>query len=253
MRKGSANTARGAKRFVEELIARVRRAGASGEIVLRFDSGFWSNKTIEVLGRLDVRYTMAVRANNSAVARAIAAIDESDWTDIDYTPDGEAQVAECTYKGRRLIVRRTRLTEAAQARLWPHWRHFAFLTDLDGDAVALDAFHCHNALVELAIRDLKEGAGLEHVPSGHFFANGAWLCCAVLAHNLIRWTTTIGNPRPPRELVVARSVRTQLIAVLGCLVNRSGTPTLRGPRDWPWAQLFTRSLVRLRNLQPVPI
>jgi hypothetical protein len=191
MRKGSANTARGAKRFVEELIARVRRAGATGEIVLRFDSGFWSHKTIEVLRRLDVRYTMAVRANNSAVARAIAAIDESDWTDIDYTPDGEAQVAECNYKGRRLIVRRTRLTEVAQARLWPQWRHFGFLSDLDGDAVALDAFHRHHAVVELAIRDLKEGAGLEHVPSGHFYANGAWLCCAVLAHNLIRWTTTI--------------------------------------------------------------
>ncbi len=61
MRKGSANTARGARRFIDELIARVRRAGASGEIVLRFDSGFWSNDTIATLGRLDVRYTMAVR------------------------------------------------------------------------------------------------------------------------------------------------------------------------------------------------
>jgi hypothetical protein len=30
--------------------------------------------------------------------------------DINYTPDGVAQVAECTYQGRRLIVRRTRLT-----------------------------------------------------------------------------------------------------------------------------------------------
>jgi len=95
--------------------------------------------------------------------------------------------------------------------------------------------------------------GPEAEVAGHFFADGAWLRCAVLAYNLIRWTTTLGNPRPPRELVVARSVRTQLIAVPGRLVNRSGTPTLRGPRDWPWAQLFTRSLARLRNLQPVPI
>jgi hypothetical protein len=52
---------------------------------------------------------------------------------------------------------------------------------------------------------------------------------------------------------VPRSVRTHLIAVPGRLVNRSGTPTLRGPRDWPWAQLFTRSLACLRNLQPVPM
>ena len=135
MRKGSANTARGARRFIDELIARVRRAGATGEIVVRVDSGFWSNDTIATLGRLDVRYTMAVRTNTKGVAAAIAAIDEDAWRRIDYTPDGEAQVAECTYKGRRLIVRRTRLTDRRQLRLWPDWRHFAFLTDLAGDAV----------------------------------------------------------------------------------------------------------------------
>jgi hypothetical protein len=39
LRKGSANTARGTRRFVEELVARLRRAGAPGGIVLRFDSG----------------------------------------------------------------------------------------------------------------------------------------------------------------------------------------------------------------------
>jgi Transposase DDE domain group 1 len=60
LRKGSANTQRGAKRFVEELIARVRRAGAAGQIVLRFDSGFWSAETIAACVRLGVRYTMAV-------------------------------------------------------------------------------------------------------------------------------------------------------------------------------------------------
>ena len=60
------------------------------------------------------------------------------------------------------------------------------LTDLAGGAVEVDAFHRRHAVVELAIRDLKEGAGMEHVPSGHFSANSAWLQCAVLAHNLIR-------------------------------------------------------------------
>src|SRR5437763_1491532 len=184
MRKGSANTARGARRFIDELVARLRRAGASGEIVVRVDSGFWSNDTIATLGRLNVRYTMAVRTNTKGVAAAIAAIDEDAWADIDYTLYGQAQVAECTYKGRRLIVRRTRLTDRHQARLWPDWRHFAFLTDLDGDAASVDAFHREHAVVELDIRDVKEGAGLEHVPSGNFSANGAWLQCAALAHNL---------------------------------------------------------------------
>ena len=91
------------------------------------------------------------------MAAAIAAIDDDAWVDIDYTPDGQAQVADTLYKGRRLIVRRTRLTDRRQARLWPDWRHFGFLTDLGDAAVEIDAFHRAHARVELAIRDLKEG------------------------------------------------------------------------------------------------
>ena len=252
MRKGSANTARGARRFLEELIARVRRAGAVGEIVVRVDSGFWSKDTMATLARLDVRYTMAVRTGNQAVAAAITAMDEGAWVDIDYTRDGQAQVGECTYKGRRLIVRRTRLTDTAQARLWPHWRHHGFLTDLDGDAADVDAFHRGHAVVELDIRDLKEGAGLEHVPSGNFSANSTWLCCAVLAHNLIRWSATLGQRTPAQERSVARTLRHRLIAVPGRLVNLAGTPTLRGPLNWPWAQWFQRRLGALRALPLQP-
>ena len=162
--------------------ARVRRAGATGELVMRFDSGFWSNETITGLGRLNVRYTMAVRTNTPTIAAAIAGIAEDAWFEIDYTDDGQAQVAECVYNGRRLVVRRTRLTDRHQAKLWPDWRHFGFLTDLDDDTVTIDAFHRQHAVVELTIRDLKEGAGMEHVPSGNFSANSAWLQCAVLAH-----------------------------------------------------------------------
>jgi Transposase DDE domain group 1 len=228
----------------------VRRAGAAGQIVMRFDSGFWSNDTIATLGRLDVRYTMAVRTNSKGVKEAIAAIDPDAWVDIDYTADGVAQVAECAYGDRRLIVRRTRLTSAAQARLWPDWRHFGFLTDLDGDVADLDAFHRDHATVELAIRDLKEGAGLEHVPSGHFSANSAWLQCAVLAHNLIRWTATLGQLDGADHLTVARTVRVRLITVPARLVNRAGITTLRGPAGWPWARWFIGRLELLRSLQP---
>ena len=88
------------------------------------------NDTIATLQRLDVRYTMAVRTNTNAISNIIAAIADDKWIDIDYTPDGQAQVAECVYNKRRLVVRRTRLTDTRQARLWPDWRHFAFLTDL---------------------------------------------------------------------------------------------------------------------------
>ena len=251
MRKGAANTQRGAVRFVEELVARVRRARATGELFMRFDSGFWSNATIATLKRLGVGYTMGVRMVKSVV-KAVEAIEESAWTPIDYTADGEAEVAECDYQGQRLIVRRTRLV-GHQAALWPQWRHFAFVTDLEGDAVEVDAFHRAHATVELAIRDLKEGAGLEHVPSGQFFANAAWLVCAALAHDLIRWTAMLGDITPEDQLTVARTVRTRFLSVPGRLVSRSGRPTLRAPLEWPWAQAFERALDLLRSLPPVPV
>ena len=260
MRKGSANTQRGARRFIDELIARVRRAGATGQLTVRVDSGFWSNDTIATLNRLNVRYTMAVRTNTKGIAAAITSIAEQAWIEIDYTADGRAQVAECEYtsgKGkdavtRRLIVRRTRLTDTTQLKLWPDWRHHAFLTDLDGTAVDIDLFHRRHAVVELAIRDLKEGAGLEHVPSGNFHANSAWLQCTVLAHNLIRWTSILGNVRVDDQLVVARTTRNRLIAIPGRLVNRAGRPTLRLPTLWPWKEQFTTALDTLRLLRPAP-
>jgi hypothetical protein len=201
---------------------------------------------------------MSIRCGNSAISAAIAAIDDTAWQRIDYTDDGEAHVAETTYttgtgrrsRTHRLIVRRTRLTDTAQQALWPDWRHHAFITDLDGDAVTIDAFHRQHAVVELAIRDLKEGAGLNHCPSGNFHANSAWLQCAVLAHNMTRWTATLGNARVDDQLVVARTVRTRLLAIPARLVNRSRQPTLRMPTHWPWAASFTSALIALRALQP---
>jgi Transposase DDE domain group 1 len=252
MRKGAAHTQRGTKRFLCELVPRLRRAGAGGELVLRCDSGFWSKDTIATLQRLGVRFTMAIRTGDKAVARTIEAIAEGSWADIDYMPGAQAQVAECDYNGRRLIVRRTRLL-GAQATLWPNWRHFGFLSDLDGDAITLDAFHRRHAVVELAIRDLKEGSGLCHVPSGHFFANAAWLACSVLAHNLVRWTAMLGELTPQDQFTVTRTIRTRVLCVPGRLVNIAGTPTLRGPCHWPWAELFTRCLGALRALPPVPV
>jgi Transposase DDE domain group 1 len=114
--------------------------------------------------------------------------------------------------------------------------------------VAADRFHRDHATVELAIRDLKEGAGLVHCPSGKFFANAAWLACAVLAHNLWRWTAQLGDVHPDEQLTVARTIRTRLIALPGRIVNRSGRQTLRLPARWPWAATFFTALEQLRAI-----
>jgi Transposase DDE domain group 1 len=116
LRKGSANTQKGMLRFTDELIARVTRAGASGIKLLRADSGFWN---VKVFGRLETagwKYSIGVRMTKHVRASA-EQIDEPAWQTIDYPQEGEAQIAETTHGGRRLIVRRTRLV-GPQAQLW---------------------------------------------------------------------------------------------------------------------------------------
>jgi hypothetical protein len=242
MRKGQANTMRGTERFVRELAGRVRRAGASGPLVVRADSGFWAAKVIGACRDHGIRFSIGVRSGDARIAAAIQAIPEADWQGIAYTAGGLAEVAETTYKDMRLVVRRTRLV-GAQAELFPDWRHHAFVTDRPGTAVELDADHRAHAVIELAIRDLK-AEGLRHCPSGSFFANAAWALVAALAHNLVRWVARLGLGAVGG--VVAKTLRTRFVSMPGRISRSGRRSALHMPRRWPWTVAFATALERLR-------
>jgi len=246
-RKGSANSGRGAPRFVRETIGRVRRAGAVGPLTLRADSGFYSKQVVAACRDHDVRYSITV-SQNKAVIRAIDAIIEEDWIPIDYTLGGKAEVAECPYGDEhRLVVRRTRLT-GKQAELFPSWRYHAFITDREGSAIFLDADHRNHAVVELNIRDLKEGAGMAHCPSGDFNANAAWTVLATVAHNMVRWIASLGLEH--HGPVVMKTIRRKFLTVPGRLTRRSRRMQLHLPTAWPWATEWSACFDRLRALPP---
>jgi hypothetical protein len=253
MRKGSAGSSRGIVRFVDELAAIVKRAGATGPMTVRADSGFWSWELLRTLDRHDMSWSITV-TNNAKIRAAIASIPDDTWVDIDYTVGGFAQVAETSYVGGgrrkrdrrtvRLIVRRTRLADTNQTRLFPDWRHHSFITNRDDlDTIAADRFHRQHAVVELAIRELKD-TGAQHIPSGHYPANAAWLACAVIAHNLTRWSLLLADQRTVNNT----TFRTHITAVPAVAVNRSGRLTLRLPTRWPWHTEFNSLLAALRAL-----
>ena len=249
-RKGSANTARGAARFLTETIGRVRRAGYTGQIVIRADGGFWSRKNIAVCVRHEVGFSITVRRHRVIVA-AIQNIPEGDWVDIAYTAGGDAQVAETVWSGHRVVVRRTRITDdPSQPELFANWRHHAFVTDHSGDAVDADRVHRAHAKVELAIRALKNGAGMCHMPSGDFAANSAWLVANALAHNMMIWVQTIAALGPV-TVRSAKTLRRRVLSIAGRL-TRSGRQTrLHLPTGWPWANTFCEMLGRVRALPAI--
>jgi hypothetical protein len=245
-RKGSANSGRGAERFVRELVGRVCRAGSSGPLTLRADSGFYSKFVVKACRDHKVSYSITAR-QTPKVMRAIEEIAEENWVGIEYTDNGEAWVAETSYgDGHRLVVRRTKLADPQPA-LFPTYRYHAFITDRVGDAVSLDADHRRHAVVELAIRDLKEGSGLSHCPSGRFGANGAWAVLATIAHNLIRWVGSLGLKISGP--LVTKTIRRRFLTLPGRITHRSRRRQLHLPTAWPWAEQWVSCFERLVALR----
>ena len=124
-------------------------------------------------------FSITVRQHESLRSQ-IDAIPEADWTPIPYWMEGAADVVETTYvpfeskpdaATVRLIVRRVKPTPDSQLALFANYSYHAFITDREGDTLELEADHRRHAEIENAIRDLKYGVGLNHLPAGRFPAN----------------------------------------------------------------------------------
>ena len=253
LREGRANTARGAAHFLRETVGRVRYGGARGQLTVRADSGFYTHSVVAVCRKLDVRFSITIRQHQS-LHNVIEAIPEDVWTPIPYWMDGAADVAETTctpFQSEpgaapvRLIVRRVKPTPGSQLALFATYSYYSFVTDRDGETLELEADHRRHAESENAIRDLKYGVGLNHLPSGRFAANAAWLATQVMAHNLARCTARIGLGE---QIVTTKTLRRWFFSLAGRLTRSARRLTLHLPRRWPWETQFSRALARLRAI-----
>ena len=121
-------------------------------------------------------------------------------------------------------------------------------TWLQSAAINLTPQSRRHAEIENAIRDLKYGVGLNHMPSGRFAANGAWLAVQVMAHNLARWTARIGLGE---RIATTKTLRRRFFALVGRITRSARRLTLHLPQHWPWETQFTRAMARLRAI-PLP-
>jgi hypothetical protein len=261
LRKGSANSARGAKRLVADALRTSKACGATGLLVVRADSAFYGYEVIAAIRRAKARFSITAR-QDVAVKRAIAAISEDAWTAIRYPHAvfddqlgqwvSDAEVAEVPFtafasRGKkhavtaRLIVRRVRdqnpahLVSDEQGELFAAWRHHAVFTDSPLVMLQAEADHRRHAIIEQVIADLKNGP-LAHLPSGKFNANGAWLVLASMAFNLTRTAGALASLFHARAATA--TIRRQLINVPARPVRSARRVHLRLPTNWPWADAW---------------
>jgi hypothetical protein len=268
LRKGSANSARGAARLVADAVLTARRCGVRGPIVLRADSAYYGHEVVAAARRHQAHFSVTAR-KDKAVTAAIAAIPDDAWVPIRYPRAiydeqlgqwvSDAEVAEVPFTAfasrpklavrARLIVRRVRdanpehVTVTAQGELFPAWRHHALFTDSPLPMLTAEADHRRHAIVEQVIAELKNGP-LAHLPSGRFAANSAWLVLAAMAVNLSRAVGALASTVHAKATLA--TVRTQLIAVPARVATSARHSTLHLPLAWPWAtawqQLFTAAI-----------
>jgi hypothetical protein len=263
LRKGSANSARGAARLVADAVTTTRSCGVSGLVVLRADSAYYGADVIAAARRHRACFSVTARKDR-AVTAAITLISEDAWTRIRYPKAvfddqlqqwvSDAEVAEVPFtafssRGKaqqvsaRLIVRRVRdanpdhVTVDAQGELFRVWRHHAILTDSPLPMLQAEADHRRHAIVEQVIADLKNSA-LAHLPSGSFAANSAWLVLAAIAFNLTRAAGALASSFHAKATTA--TLRRQLISVAARVTRSARRATLRLPAAWPWTAAWQR-------------
>ena len=263
LRRGSANSARGAARLVADAIKTTRSAGVHGLIVLRADSAYYGRDVIAAARRNRACFSVTAR-KDPAILRAIATIPDDAWTTIRYPHAvfdeqlrqwvSDAQVAEIPFTAfasrpkaqqvtARLIVRRVRdanpdhVQVNAQGELFPAWRHHAVFTDSPLPMLDAERDHRRHAIIEQVIADLKNGP-LAHLPSGKFWANSAWLVLAAIAFNLTRAVGVLASVGHAKATTA--TIRRQLINVAARVTRSARRSALRLPVGWPWALAWQR-------------
>jgi Transposase DDE domain group 1 len=254
LRKGSTSSPRGAASFVASTLAVAKRCGATGLVLARMDSAFYTADVVAAIGRAGARFSITAR-QTASVKAAIGTIAEQAWTPIHY-PNAifddqagrwvsDAEVAETPYTGfasrgmgravtARLIVRRVKLLPPAgadQPALVEGYRYHAVFTDSALTMLQAETCHRGHAIVEQVIADLKNGP-LAHLPSGRFAANAAWLALAGMAHNLTRAAGVLASvfhatARPA-------TIRDHLINLPARIATSARRLTLHLPTGWRW-------------------
>lgn len=260
LRKGSANSGKGSAKLIGEALGTARQAGASGLLILRADSAYYRQDVIEMALRQRAYFSITARLL-IPVRKAIEAIPADAWTPIKYTNAvydeqsgswvSNAEVAEISYTAfaskakaqhvtARLIVRRVPdLNPDNQSELFTAYRYHAVFTNSPLPMLQAEKTHRAHAIVEQVIADLKNGP-LAHLPSGHFWANSAWLVCAAMAFNLTRATGTLAASFHAKA--TTGTIRAQLITIPARLARSARRLTLHLPAQWPWEHAWQRML-----------
>lgn len=166
---------------------------------------------------------------------------ERQWlAEIDYRPARSST----TY---RLVIRRQRIAESQQGRLFELWRYRFVLTNLPKststeEVVRQTYRRCDQ---ENVIEQLQHGVAGMRMPTGSLLANAALLTCARLAHNLKTWLAMLALPEETMRWEWKR-FRKSFVYVAARVVRTGREVIVRLVGAHRFAEAIERGILRLQ-------
>lgn len=223
--------------------------------IVRADSGFFDRKLAESAIAASCDFAIAARRTDP-VWRSERRIPDGDWLQA---KDMAAEVAECDYvpagwpPGTRTICRRVKVGAAelsADSRsrrrrtIDPNqlvllaagecafvYAYSFIVTNLDGDAVDIEAWFRKRALVEEKIKDSKLGLAMRHMPSGYEAVNAMWMWAALLGLNISSWLQALTGHDEADGRAHGKRLRRELVCVPARVTAHAGRTEVHAARE----------------------
>lgn len=243
---GNASPASGALEFLKQLVSRLPEKIEKKR--LRSDSAWFNVDVMDHCADNDIEFAITADKNQH-MYQVIEAIGQDKWEV--FGDDPEEQIAESIYsfnRGKyayRIIVLRRPMRQLDMFKGIFEYR--VIITNMDWDKRRLIMWHRERANSENFIKELKSGFALEHLPSGRFHSNAAYLQIVGLAYNLIAALKTLSLPERFRPYTI-KTLRFHLVHIAGLWVRHA--------RSWVLKLSAPDSLIALFKsvlAQPVPL
>ena len=218
-RDGNTSPAAKALPFLQQLVQRLPQTVE--KIRLRSDSAWFNVDVMDFCTDNDIEFAITADKNQHML-QIIEAIAADKWEV--FANDPNEKIAESVYSfnrgnhAYRIVVLRRAMRQLEI--FGGIWEYRVIITNMAWDKRRLIIWHRERAASENWIKELKGGFSLEHLPSGKFHSNAAWLQIISLAYNLICALKILSLPVSYRTFTI-KTLRFHLIHIAGVWVRHA--------------------------------
>ncbi len=254
LRRGDTTASSNVENFIGEVLDIL---GDEEVSLVRADSGFCNQRSLEALEKHDLKYVVRARMTKG-VKRVL--LNMLQWREVaDGIEVGEGELKLWNWrKGRRVVAIRFRKGVYRDARgkrlliegedLSPQWTYQAFVTNTDLDPYEVWELYRGRANVENRIKELVYDFGIDQFNVRNFWGTEAAFRLCLFAYNIVSLLRLVGLRT--QKAVSFKNLRSKIVFLSSRLVTHSGNTILKIGVSVGVMKFLRMLLENIHNLSP---